>query len=89
MENDWMRAKEISRSLYESAVLGIYLTSAAGRYAMVNPALAHILGYNSPEDLINTITDIDRHFLADPLRQGEFHHHLEETGSAKNSEAEI
>ncbi|MCX6676509.1 MAG: PAS domain S-box protein, partial [Methanothrix sp.] len=89
MENDWMRAGKISQSLYESAVLGIYRTSAAGRYAMVNPALAHILGYDSPEDLINTITDIDRQVFVDPFRRREFHRLLEETGSVKNFEAEL
>ncbi|MCK9442300.1 MAG: PAS domain S-box protein [Methanothrix sp.] len=89
MENDWRRAKEISRSIYESAVLGIYQTSAAGRYAMVNPALARILGYNSPEDMINTITDIDRQVFVDPFRQREFHRLLEETASVKNFEAEL
>jgi PAS domain S-box-containing protein len=89
MENDWMRAGEFSRSLYENAVLGIYQTSAAGRYAIANPALAHILGYNSPEDLINSITDIDRQVFVDPSRQREFHRLLKETGNVKNFEAEL
>jgi len=89
MENDWMRAREISQSLCENAVLGFYQTSTAGCYVMVNPALAHILGYDSPEDLINTITDIDRQVFVDPFRQREYHRLLEETGSVKNFEAEL
>lgn len=44
MENDRMRAREISQYLCENAAIGIYQASAAGRYAIANPALAHILG---------------------------------------------
>jgi PAS domain S-box-containing protein len=89
MENDRMRDREISQYLCENAAIGIYQTSAAGRYAIVNPALAHILGYDSPEDLINSVTDIDRQVFADSLRQREFHRLLEECGSVKNFEAEL
>ena len=56
---------------------------------IANPALAHILGYDSPEDLINSITDIDRQIFVDPLRNQEFHRLLEETGSVKNFVAEL
>jgi PAS domain-containing protein len=89
MKNDWMRAGEISQSLCENEVLGIYQTSTAGRYAMANPTLAHILGYDSPEDLINTITDIGKQVFVDPLRHQEFHRLLQETGRVKNFEAEL
>ena len=84
-----MRAGEFSQYLCENEVLGIYQTSAAGRYVIANPALAHILGYDSPEDLINSITDIDRQIFVDPSRQREFHRLLEETGSVKNFVAEL
>ncbi len=89
MKSDWMRAGDFSRSLYKNAVLGIYQTSAAGCYEMVNPALAQILGYDSPEDLINSITDIDRQVFVDSFRNREFHRLLEETGSVKNFEAKL
>ena len=83
MENDRMRDREISQYLCENAAIGIYQTSAAGRYAIVNPALAHILGYDSPEDLINSVTDIDGQVFADPFRQREFHRLLEDAGGVK------
>ena len=56
---------------------------------IANPALAHILGYDSPEDLINSITDIDRQVFVDPFRCLVFHRLLKETGSVKNFEAEL
>ena len=84
-----MRAGAISQYLCENAVLGIYQTSTAGRYAIANLALAHILGYDSPDDLINSITDIDRQVFVDPFRYREFHRLLKETGSVKNFVAEL
>jgi PAS domain S-box-containing protein len=89
MENDRMRDQEISQYLFENAELGIYQTSAAGRYKIANPALAHILGYDSPEDLINSVTDIDRQVFADPFQEREFHRLLKESGRVKNFEAEL
>jgi PAS domain S-box-containing protein len=87
MENDRMRDREISQHLYENAAIGIYQTSAIGRYAIANPALAQILGYDSPEDLINSVTDIDRQVFADPFQEREFHRLLEDVGGVKNFEA--
>jgi PAS domain-containing protein len=40
------------RSIVENAVEGIYQTTVAGQYLMVNPMLAQIYGYDSPAALI-------------------------------------
>ncbi len=89
MENDGKRAREISQYLFDNAAIGVYQTSAEGRYAIVNPALARILGYDSPVDLINSVTDIDRQVFADPFQEREFHRLLKETGGVRNFEAEL
>src|SRR6266480_3673617 len=39
-------------ALVEQAPLGIYRSTAAGRFVSANPALARILGYDSPSDLL-------------------------------------
>lgn len=46
------------RSIFENAVEGIFQSTPAGRFITVNPAFARILGYHSPEDVVETITDI-------------------------------
>ena len=46
------------RSIFENAVEGIFQSTAEGRFITVNPAFARILGYDSPEDVVETITDI-------------------------------
>jgi PAS domain S-box-containing protein len=46
------------RSLYENAVEGIFRCTADTRIVSVNPSLPGILGYSSPQDLLDSITDI-------------------------------
>ena len=46
------------RSLFENAVEGIFRASSDGSFLSANPALAHILGYKSPQAFLDTITDV-------------------------------
>ena len=66
-----IRAEEKYRSIFENAVMGIFQTSPEGRILSANPAFARILGYDSPEDVINNLTDISRQMYADPNRRSE------------------
>ncbi|HEY5838902.1 MAG TPA: PAS domain S-box protein, partial [Pyrinomonadaceae bacterium] len=52
------RAEENYRSIFENAVEGIFQSTPEGRFITVNPAMARILGYDSAEEMIETITDI-------------------------------
>ncbi|MBD2181639.1 PAS domain S-box protein [Planktothrix sp. FACHB-1355] len=68
-----LRQAEVKyRSIFENAVDGIFQTTLDGRYLSVNPALAHIYGYDSPEELIQSYTDIGRQLYVDPYRRAEF-----------------
>ncbi|MEO8340189.1 MAG: PAS domain S-box protein [Nitrospirota bacterium] len=66
------KSEERYRSIFENAVEGIFQTSLEGKYLDVNPALARIYGYNSPEDMISTITNIATQLYVDPDRRNEF-----------------
>jgi PAS domain S-box-containing protein len=46
------------RSIFENATEGIFQTSPDGRFISANPALARMLGYDSPEELEASVTDI-------------------------------
>jgi PAS domain S-box-containing protein len=46
------QSEERHRSLVERAVFGIYRATAVGRFLTVNPALAIMLGYDSPDELL-------------------------------------
>ncbi len=89
METYEMSEPEISQTILESPVLGVYKTSKDGRYAWVNPAFAQILGYVSPYELINSVTDIGRQVFVDPIRYREFCSILEKEDEVRNFEAEL
>ena len=44
----------------------MYKTTLAGRFVMTNAAMARILGYDSPEDLVSTVTDIAAQLYVEP-----------------------
>ncbi len=53
------------RSLFENASMGIFHSLPEGRFLRVNPALATMLGYASPEELVTQITDIGAQIYVD------------------------
>ena len=71
LENTWLniqirQAEEKYRSLFENAVEGIYRTTPKGQFITANPAVADILGYNSPEELMSEVTDIAQQCYVEP-----------------------
>ncbi|MEN9239933.1 MAG: EAL domain-containing protein, partial [Thermostichales cyanobacterium SZTDM-1c_bins_54] len=77
------------RSIFENAVEGIFQTTLDGRYIMVNPMLARIYGYDSPQDLIDNLTDISRQLYVDPQRRQQFQHLVETQGAVFGFESQI
>lgn len=71
-EEGLRKSEDRYRNLFERAVEGIFQTTLDGKYVAVNPALAHMYGYDSPEDMIATITDIASQIYVDPGRRDEF-----------------
>lgn len=51
-EDDLRAAEEKYRSIFENSALGIFRTAPDGSWLDANPALARMLGYASPQDLI-------------------------------------
>lgn len=60
------------RAFFETAVEGIFRTTPNGHYLDVNPALARIYGYDTPEALKAGLTDISNQLYVDPRRREEF-----------------
>jgi PAS domain S-box-containing protein/putative nucleotidyltransferase with HDIG domain len=54
------------RNIFENAIEGIFQSSLEGRFITVNSSLARILGYDSPEELMASVTDIPRQLYVDP-----------------------
>lgn len=66
MEEALRESEKKFRHIFENAVEGIYQTTPDGRFIQANPALARLLGYESPEELISTITDVGTQVYAYP-----------------------
>ncbi|ACH41031.1 sensor histidine kinase, PAS domain-containing [Citrifermentans bemidjiense Bem] len=77
------------RSLFENAAEGIFRRTPEGRYLDANPALAHMLGYASPAELVASITDIGTEVYVDPASYAEMQRVLAVHGRAESFETQI
>jgi PAS domain S-box-containing protein len=60
-------SEERYRALFENATFGIFHSLAEGRFIRVNVAVARILGYDSPDDIISSIKDFRKDLYVDPV----------------------
>jgi len=65
-------AEEKYRTIFESAVEGIFQSTPDGRLLTANPALARMWGYDSPRDLIESINDLSHQIYVEPERRKDF-----------------
>ncbi len=77
------------RTIFESVSEGIFQTTLDGRYLSANPALAHIYGYDSPEELIASLQDIGKSLYADHTRRNEFIRIISATGSVNGFVSQV
>ena len=89
IEQALRKAEEKYRAIFHGAVVGIFQSTPGGRYVDVNPAMARMLGYDSPEDLIATVTDISQQVYVDPESREELMRLLREEGMVKNFECAV
>ncbi len=81
-------AEERYRSIFENAVEAIFQTNLDGRYTAANPALARMLGYDSPEELIAGVTDVAQLYVEPGGREG-FIRQMEEHGALAEFEYQV
>ncbi|MEF3698648.1 response regulator [Desulfolutivibrio sp.] len=60
------QTEEKYRGLFENAQEGIFRCTVDGRFLDANPAMARMLGYDTPADLMAAVTDIGRDIYVDP-----------------------
>jgi diguanylate cyclase (GGDEF)-like protein/PAS domain S-box-containing protein len=77
------------RSIFENAIEGIYQSTPSDGYLAVNPALARMYGYDSPQELISTLRDIDHQVYVDPQRRLEFKRLMAKHGVVTNFESRV
>jgi PAS domain S-box-containing protein len=57
-QSELKHIEEKYRNIFENSTEGMYRVTPEGRFISTNPAAARLLGYESPEELINSVTDI-------------------------------
>jgi PAS domain S-box-containing protein len=82
-------AEESYRKLFEGSVDGIYVTTPAGALLNANPALARIMGYDLPEELIRATFDIVRTIYIDPNARAEYQLRMERDGVVREFEYQV
>jgi PAS domain S-box-containing protein len=82
-------AEESYRKLFEGSVDGIYVTTPAGELLNANPALARMMGYDTPEDLIRSIGDITSNFYVHPEARTEYQRLMQRDGIVREFEYQV
>ena len=82
-------AEESYRKLFEASVDGIYVTTPGGALLNANPALARMMGYATPRDLINGIGDVADSVYVDPTARAEYERLMERDGMVREYEYQV
>ncbi|MGA7906018.1 MAG: PAS domain S-box protein, partial [Candidatus Sulfotelmatobacter sp.] len=82
-------AEQKYRQIFEEAIIGIFQSTPDGRLISANPAMAHLYGYESPEEMMGSIADVRTQLYVDPTRRDEFKRLLQEKGVVKHFELQV
>jgi PAS domain S-box-containing protein len=82
-------AEESYRKLFEGSVEGIYVTTPGGALLNANPALARMMGYDTPEDLIGGISDIAHAIYVHPAARAEYQSLMQRDGMVREFEYQV
>src|ERR671932_950234 len=84
-----IQAEQKYRSIFENALEGIFQSTPDGRYISANRALAQILGYDSPQELMATLTHLEHQLYVQSHRRTEFVSLLQQYGEVSKFESQV
>ncbi|MEP6810745.1 MAG: PAS domain-containing protein, partial [Chthoniobacterales bacterium] len=82
-------AEDKYRSIFDNASEGIFQNTPEGVMISANPALAHMFGFDGPEEMIRERNNIQQQAYAEPEKRKEFRLRLEAAGVLSNVELEM
>ena len=77
------------RTLFNDAILGIFRSTPEGQYRDMNPAFAHIAGYDSPAEMMQDINNIQTQLYVRPEDRQTIYKLLSTVGEIRGFETEI
>ena len=89
LEKQKRQLQESYRGMFENSVEGIYQSSPEGRYLAVNPALTRMYGYDSPQELLSAVSDIQHQVYVDPCMWERFKRDIEKGDQVKGLEYQV
>ncbi len=84
-----LQAEEKYRAIFDNAVIGIFQSTPEGRPISINPALAQMHGYASPEELLAEVSNVANQLFADPNRMIELSQEASVHGVVRAAEVEV
>jgi diguanylate cyclase (GGDEF)-like protein/PAS domain S-box-containing protein len=88
-EHALREAERRFHSLFDNAIEGIFRSTIDGQFLDANPALAHIYGFDSPQELITSLRDIGSQLYVEKQRRDEFMQIMRTRGSVTGFESQV
>jgi PAS domain S-box-containing protein len=88
MEDALREAEQNYRGIFDKAIVGIFQSTPDGRLLSVNQSMAFTFGYDSPEEMIASVTGIAQQFFVDRKRGVESMLVVDKVGGVKSFECE-
>ncbi|MDO9560551.1 MAG: PAS domain S-box protein, partial [Bradyrhizobium sp.] len=82
-------AEESYRKLFEGSVDGIYVTTPGGALLNANPALARMMGYDTPQELMEGIGDVSDQIYVHPQARAEYQRLMQRDGMVREFEYQV
>jgi diguanylate cyclase (GGDEF)-like protein/PAS domain S-box-containing protein len=79
-------AEKKYQNIFDGALEGFFITTPEGKAITANPALAVMLGYDSPQELVARITETAHDLWTDPAERISFARQIEEQGFVRGRE---
>jgi diguanylate cyclase (GGDEF)-like protein/PAS domain S-box-containing protein len=77
------------RDIFDGSLEGLFQTTLDGKALAANRAFANMLGYNSADEAVSTITDTTACLWADPAERSKFAQELAEHGAIRDFECQF
>jgi PAS domain S-box-containing protein len=88
-EKELINTQKKFQAIFDNTADGIYQSTIEGRFIMVNPSMARIFGYDSPEEMMTLVTNIGEQIYADPAERKRMAGIIMEVGHVEDFELRV